>query len=111
MHDIFEHDVAVDGPVVNEGERSSSTVSTGQGPRVGSLERGQRWTVRRKHEAVLRLLGGAPVELLSRELGIEMNILPFDKQIAAIAALTERMYPVWVVGAMADPVSLDTELS
>ena len=31
MHDIFEHDVAVDGPVVNEGERSSSTVSTGPG--------------------------------------------------------------------------------
>jgi len=65
MNEIFEPDVAVDGPVVNEGERSSSTVSTGQGPRVGSLERGQRWTVRRKHEAVLRLLGGAPVELLA----------------------------------------------
>ena len=34
MNEIFEPDVAVDGPVVNEGERSSSTVSTGQGPRV-----------------------------------------------------------------------------
>ena len=72
MNEIFEKDVAVDGPVVNEGERSSSTVSTGQGPLVGSLERGQRWTVRRKQEAVLRLLRGEPVELLSRELGVEV---------------------------------------
>ena len=65
MNEIFEKDVAVDGPVVNEGERSSSTFSTGQGPLVGSLERGQRWTVRRKQEAVLRLLRGESVELLS----------------------------------------------
>ncbi len=72
MNELFEHDVAVEGPVVNEGERSSSTVSTGRGARDGSLERGQRWTVRRKHEAVLRLLGGTPVELLSRELGVEV---------------------------------------
>ncbi|MDK1020929.1 MAG: IS3 family transposase [Candidatus Hydrogenedentes bacterium] len=72
MNEILEKDVAVDGPVANEGERSSSTFSTGQGPQIGSLERGQRWTVRRKQEAVLRLLGGEPVELLSRELGIEV---------------------------------------
>ena len=72
MNEIFEPDVAVDGPVVNEGERSSSTFSTGHGPLVGSLERGQRWTVRRKQEAVLRLLRGESVELLSRELGVEM---------------------------------------
>ena len=39
MHNIFERDVAVDGPVVNEGERSSSTVSTGRGR--GSV----RWNV------------------------------------------------------------------
>ncbi len=72
MNEIFEKDVAVDGPVVNEGERSSSTFSTGQGPLVGSLERGQRWTVNRKWEAVLRLLRGEPVELLSRALGVEV---------------------------------------
>lgn len=72
MNEIFEKDVAVDGPVVNEGERSSSTFSNGQGPLVGSLERGQRWTVRRKQEAVLRLLRGESVELLSRELGVEV---------------------------------------
>ena len=72
MNEIFAKDVAVDGPVVNEGERSSSTFSNGQGPLVGSLECGQRWTVRRKQEAVLRLLRGESVELLSRELGVEV---------------------------------------
>ncbi len=35
MNEIFAKDVAVGGPVVNEGERSSSTFSTGQGPLVG----------------------------------------------------------------------------
>jgi hypothetical protein len=54
MNEIFEKNVAVDGPL------------------VGSLERGQRWTVRRKQEAVLRLLRGESVELLSRELGVEV---------------------------------------
>ncbi len=44
----------------------------GQGPQVGSLEPGQRWTVRRKQEAVLRLLRGESVELLSRALGVEV---------------------------------------
>ncbi len=72
MNEIFEKDFAVDGPVVNEGERSSSTFSTGHGPLVGSLEHGQRWTVRRKQEAVLRVLRGESVELLSRELGVEV---------------------------------------
>ena len=54
MNDILEKDVDVNGPVVNEVERSSSAFTTGQAPhpQVGSLERGQRWTVRRKQEAV-----------------------------------------------------------
>ncbi len=72
MNENLKKDVAVDGPVVNEGERSSSTFSMGQGPQVGSLEPGQRWTVRRKQEAVLRLLRGESVELLSRALGVEV---------------------------------------
>lgn len=72
MNEILKKDVAVDGPVVNEGEQGSSTFSTGLEPQVGSLERGQRWTVRRKREAVFRLLRGEPVELLSRELGVEV---------------------------------------
>jgi hypothetical protein len=72
MTDIFEKTVAVDGPVVNEGERSSSTFSTGQGRPSGPLAPGQRWSVARKRDVVLRLLRGEPVEFLSRELGVEI---------------------------------------
>jgi|TARA_Y100000294_G_C8529285_1_gene326252 hypothetical protein len=72
MNEIIDKENPVEGPVVNEVEHGSSTFSPGQTPRVGSLERGQRWTVRRKQEAVLRLVRGESVELLSRELGVEM---------------------------------------
>lgn len=72
MTDSFEKTVAVDGPVVNEGERGSSTFSTGLGTPVGPLAAGQRWSVARKREVALRLLRGEPVELLSRELGVEI---------------------------------------
>jgi len=71
MNEIIDEKISVDGPVVNEVEHGSSTFSPGQPPQVGSLERGQRWTVRRKQEAVLRLVRGESVELLSRELGVE----------------------------------------
>ena len=93
MTDNFEKNVAVDGPVVNEGERSSSTFTTGQGVSVGPLEARQRWTVARKREAALRLLRGEPVELLSRELGVEIFRLEAwrDKALAGIdASLKER---------------------
>lgn len=72
MTDHFEKKVAVDGPGVNEGERSSSAFFPGQGMPVGPLGVGQRWSVARKREVALRLLRGEPVELLSRELGVEM---------------------------------------
>lgn len=72
MTDIFEKTIAVEGPVVNEGERSSSTFSTGRGVAVGPLAPGQRWSVARKREVALRLLRGEAVELLSRELGVEI---------------------------------------
>ena len=69
MTDNFENKVAVDGPVVNEGELGSSTFSPGQVSPAGPLGLGQRWTVTRKREVALRLLRGEPVELLSRQLG------------------------------------------
>ncbi len=93
MTDKFEKNVAVDGPVVNEGERGSSTFSPGPGTPVGPLEVGQRWTVARKREAALRLLRGEPVELLSRELGVEIFRLKAwrDNALAGIdASLKER---------------------
>jgi transposase len=76
---------AVDAPVGSEGGRSPSAPSTGRAPamvpgttgapatappKVGPLAPGQRWSVARKREVVLRLLRGESVELLSRELGV-----------------------------------------
>ena len=79
MTDNFEKKVAVDGPVVNAGELGSSTFSPGQAcsPFIsrmpaGPLGLGQRWTVARKREVVLRLLRDEPVQLLSRQLGVEI---------------------------------------
>jgi len=72
MTDNFAKKVAVDGPVVSEGELGSSTVSPGQVSPAGPLGLGQRWTVTRKREVVRRLLRGGPVELLSRQLGVEI---------------------------------------
>ncbi len=72
MTDNFEKKAAVDGPVVNEGELGSSTFSPGQVSPTGPLGVGQRWTVTRKREVVLRLLRGEPVDPLSRQLGVEV---------------------------------------
>ena len=93
MTDNFENKVAVDGPVVNEGELGSSTFSPGQVSPAGPLGLGQRWTVTRKREVALRLLRGEPVELLSRQLGVEIFRLEQwrEKAIAGIdASLKER---------------------
>ena len=93
MTDNFENKVAVDGPVVNEGELGSSTFTTGQVSPAGPLGLGQRWTVTRKREVALRLLRGEPVELLSRQLGVEIFRLEQwrEKAIAGIdASLKER---------------------
>ena len=72
MTDNFEKKVAVDGPVVNAGELGSSTFSPGQALPAGPLGLGQRWTVARKREVVLQLLRDEPVQLLSRQLGVEI---------------------------------------
>ena len=93
MTDNFENKVAVDGPVVNEGELGSSTFSPGQVSPAGPLGLGQRWTVTRKREVALRLLRGEPVELLSRQLGVEIFRLEQwrEKAIAGIdASLKDR---------------------
>ena len=73
---------AVDGPVVIEGGRSRSALSTGQGVppaqgalKPGPLAPGQRWSAGRKRGAVLRLMRGESVEPLSRELGLPISKL------------------------------------
>ncbi len=102
----INHPSAVDGPVVSEGGRSPSMLSTGQvphasvsapapvpTPKVGPLAPGQRWSIARKREGVLRLLRGESVELLSRELGVPIFKLEQWRQKADAAldgALKER---------------------
>jgi transposase len=102
----IDHPLAVDEPVGSEGGRSPSALSTGQatpglatsppatpGPKVGPLAPGQRWSVARKREVVLRLLRGESAELLSRELGLPMFKLEQWRQKAETAldgALKER---------------------
>ena len=57
------------------------------------LAPGQRWSVGRKREVVLRLLRGESVELLSRELGVPLHRLEQRRQKADAAldgALKER---------------------
>lgn len=39
---------------------------------TGALAPGQRWSVGRKREVVLRLLRGEPLDQVSRELGVEV---------------------------------------
>ena len=52
MTDTIEKNVAVDGAVGNEGERSSSAFSMARGTPVGSLGPGQRWSAGRKREVI-----------------------------------------------------------
>ena len=96
----MEQPAAVDGPVGSEGGRSPSTLTTGRAapmapaaPKPGPLAPGQRWSVARKREAVLRLLRGESAELLSRELGVPMFKLEQWRQRSEAAldgALKER---------------------
>ena len=99
MNEIDSFDAA-DGPVVSEGGRSPSALSTGQttpgakgGAAQGPLAPGQRWSASRKREVVLRLMRGESAELLSRELGLPLFKLEQWRQKAEAAlegALKER---------------------
>ncbi len=76
-------------PGGTEGGRRPTEVPPGQGG-VGSLAQGQRWTASRKREVVLRLLRGEPMELLSRELGVEVYRLEKWRD-AALAGMEEAL--------------------
>ena len=96
MNRIMRNDVA-DAPVGSEGGGRPSTLSTGHngagGAASGPLIPGQRWSVNRKREAVLRLLRGEAAEDLSRELGVPIYKLEHWRQKAEAAldgALKER---------------------
>ena len=55
-----------------EGARRASGASTDGGGGAGPLASGQRWTVSRKREVVLRVFRGESLDSLSREFGVEI---------------------------------------
>jgi hypothetical protein len=98
MEQNERYDAAV-GPVDSEGGRSPSALCTGRADpasgvaRIGPLAPGQRWSVGRKREVVLRLMRGESTELLSRELGLPIFKLEQWREKAEAAldgALKER---------------------
>ena len=60
------------------------------GAGVRALAQGQRWTAPRKREVVLRIFRGEPLDLLSRELGIELYRLEKWRD-AALAGMEEAL--------------------
>ena len=118
MNRIKRNDVAV-GPVGSEGGRSPSALSTGQNVASidlavnGPLMAGQRWSVNRKRDVVLRLLRGEAAEDLSRELGVPLYKLEHWRQKAEAAldgALKERETDT-VTGELATALRRIGELS
>ena len=118
MNRIMRNDVA-DAPVGSGGGRSPSTLSTGdndasvRSAASGPLTSGQRWSVSRKREVVLRLLRGEAAEDLSRELGVPLYKLEHWRQKAEAAldgALKERETDA-VTGELATAMQRIGELS
>ena len=118
MNRIMRNDVA-DAPVGSGGGRSPSTLSTGENGAAarcatsGPLASGQRWSVSRKREGVLRLLRGKAAEDLSRELGVPLYKLEHWRQKAEAAldgALKERETDA-VTGELATAMQRIGELS
>ena len=76
-------------PGGTEGGRRPTGVPPGE-VAARPLAQGQRWTAARKREVVLRILRGEPLELLSRELGVELYRLEKWRD-AALAGLEEAL--------------------
>lgn len=76
-------------PGGTEGGRRPTGVPPG-GAGVRTLVQGQRWTAPRKREVVLRIFRGEPLDLLSRELGVELYQLEKWRD-AALAGMEEAL--------------------
>jgi len=76
-------------PGGTEGGRRPTGVPPGE-VGVRPLAQGQRWTAPRKREVVLRIFRGEPLELLSRELGVELYRLEKWRD-AALAGMEEAL--------------------
>jgi len=59
-------------PGAEGGRRPTDAPASEAQPKSGALATGQRWSLSRKREVVLRLLRGEPIAELSRELGVEI---------------------------------------
>lgn len=71
----MRQDASGKGQVTNDGKErdpGASDVSTSRSTVVGPLAPGQRWTVTKKREVVLRIFRGESLDNLSRELGVEI---------------------------------------
>ena len=76
-------------PGGTEGGRRPTGVPPGE-VAARPMAQGQRWTAARKREVVLRILRGEPLELLSRELGVELYRLEKWRD-AALAGMEEAL--------------------
>jgi len=76
-------------PGGTEGGRRPTGVPPGE-VGVRPLAQGQRWTAPRKREVVLRIFRGEPLELLSRELGVELYRLEQWRD-AALTGMEEAL--------------------
>lgn len=76
-------------PGETEGGRRLTGVPPGE-VGVKALGQGQRWTAPRKREVVLRIFRGEPLELLSRELGVELYRLEKWRD-AALTGMEETL--------------------
>ena len=60
------------GSARTKGARRATGVGADAAAEVGALGPGQRWSAGRKREVVLRLLRGESLDVLSREVGVEI---------------------------------------
>ena len=70
---VRSRSVQVKASAGTEGARRATGVpADGAAGEAGPLAPGQRWSVGRKRDVVLRLLRGESLEALSREVGVEI---------------------------------------
>jgi hypothetical protein len=101
MKDIIPEPSVAFGPVGSEGGRSPSTLPTGNTVPNSGLAPGQRWSVGRKREVVLRLLRGEAAESLSRELGVPVYRLErWHERALPIGDEVRRNAPMARAGAL-----------
>ena len=84
---VRSRSVQVKASAETEGARRATGVpADGAAGEAGPLAPGQRWSVGRKRDVVLRLLRGESLEALSREVGVEIYRLE-DWRDRAVAGL------------------------